>query len=164
MEPRQYWHTYLDDHRAGASGGTALAKRILRSDRDTPWASQLEEVVKAITEDVITLDEVRTSVGASGGELKRVAARVAERVGRLKPNGHIASYSPLSRVLELETLMSALQGKQRLWVALRMAAPSHPELSAFDFVALEASGRRQSEMLGLVHEWAVEEMLGPQGD
>ena len=159
MESASYWKTYLDDHRAGASGGTALVTRIWRSNRRTPWEAQLKEVIDLIEQDLIILDEVRAKAGVSGGELKRVAALAAERAARLKPNGHVISYSPLSRVLELETLMSAVQGKQRLWVTLRLAAPSQPWLEDFDFAALEESGARQAETLGTVHEWAVGEML-----
>jgi hypothetical protein len=55
--------------------------------------------------------------------------------------------------------MSAIRGKQSLWVALHTAAPSHPEWSDFDFAALEKRGSEQVETLGRVHEWAVTEMM-----
>lgn len=55
--------------------------------------------------------------------------------------------------------MAAVQGKQRLWVALAMAASSYPELKEFDFGALEERGSRQSEALAQVHEWAVSELM-----
>ena len=107
----------------------------------------------------VVLDEVRAAAGVSGGDLKRVAALLTERAARLKLNGHLLTYSPLSRVLELETLMSAIRGKQSLWVALHTAAPSHPEWSDFDFAALEKRGSEQLDTLGQVHEWAVTEMM-----
>ena len=56
--------------------------------------------------------------------------------------------------------MSAVRGKQSLWVTLHSAAPTHPEWSGFDFAALEERGREQLETLGQVHEWAVTEMIG----
>jgi hypothetical protein len=96
----------------------------------------------------------------SGGDLKRVAALFTERAGRSKLNGHLLTYSPLSRVLELETLMSAVRGKQSLWVALHTAAPSHPEWTDFDFGATEKRSSEQLETLGRVHEWPVTEMMG----
>ena len=55
--------------------------------------------------------------------------------------------------------MSAVRGKQGLWVTLRSAGPSHPEWSQFDFAALEERGREQLETLGRVHEWAVAETI-----
>jgi hypothetical protein len=159
METKQYWETYLNDHRAGAAAGTALVRRIWRSNRRTKWGPVIEKVAETIEQDLVVLDEVRDAAGVSGGDLKRVAALLTERAGRLKLNGHILTYSPLSRVLELEALMSAVRGKQSLWVALRTAAPSHPEWSDFDFAALEERGSEQLETLGRVHEWAVTEMI-----
>jgi hypothetical protein len=159
METKQYWETYLNDHRAGASAGTALVKRIWRSNRRTQWGPPIERVAQSIEQDLIVLDEVRAAAGVSGGDLKKVAALLTERAGRLKLNGHLLTYSPLSRVLELETLMSAIQAKQRLWATLRTAARSHPEWSDFDFAALEKRGSEQTETLSQVHEWAVSEMM-----
>jgi hypothetical protein len=160
METRQYWETYLNDHRAGATAGTALARRVWRSNRRTKWGPIIEQVAESIGQDLVVLDEVRAAAGVTGGELKKTAALLTERASRLKLNGHLLSYSPLSRVLELETLMSAIRGKQSLWVALHIAAPSHPEWADFDFAALEKRGSEQIETLSKVHEWAVSEMIG----
>lgn len=160
METKLYWETYLNDHRAGASAGTALARRICRSNRRTQWGPLLGQVADSIEEDLAVLDRVRAAAGVTGGELKKTAALLAERAGRFKLNRHLLAYSPLSRVLELEALMSGIQGKQRLWVALLIAAPSHPEWSDFDFAALERRAAEQSETLREVHEWAVTEMMG----
>jgi len=137
-----------------------LVRRIWRSNRRTKWGPIIEQVAEAIEQDLVVLDEVRSAAGVSGGDLKRVAALLTERAGRLKLNGHLLTYSPLSRVLELEALMSAVRGKQSLWVALHTAAPSHPEWSDFDFAALEKRGSEQLDTLGRVHEWAVTEMVG----
>jgi hypothetical protein len=57
------------------------------------------------------------------------------------------TYSPLSRVLELETLMSTIRGKQSLWATLHTAAPSHPEWSDRDFALLKRRGSQQLESL-----------------
>lgn len=160
VETMLYWETYLNDHRAGAAAGTALARRIWRSNRRTQWGPQLEQVADAIEEDLAVLDRVRAAAGVTGGELKKTAALLAERAGRFKLNGHLLTYSPLSRVLELEAMMSGIQGKQRLWAALRIAAPSRPEWSEFDFAALEERAAEQAETLGQIHAWAVTEVMG----
>lgn len=164
METTQYWETYLNDHRAGATAGTALVRRIWRSNRRTKWGPIIEEVAESIERDLVVLEEVREAAGVSGGDLKRAAALLTERASRLKLNGHLLTYSPLSRVLELETLMSAVRGKQSLWVTLRSASPTHPEWSGFDFRALEKRGGEQLETLGRVHQWAVTEMIGAGAD
>jgi hypothetical protein len=62
--------------------------------------------------------------------------------------------------LELETLMSAIRGKQSLWATLHTAAPSHPEWSHIDVARLKKRGSQQLESLERVHEWAVTEMMG----
>jgi hypothetical protein len=159
MDPLQYLATYLDDHRAGATGGTRLARRIWRSNRNTTWGPQLEELAGAIERDQTVLEQVREAAGISGGDLKQFGALVVEQVARLKPNRHILTYSPLSRVLELESLMSGVQAKQRLWAVLRLAVPLQPEWSQFDFEALERQGHTQLDRLGQIHEWAVAEMM-----
>ena len=160
MGAKQYWETYLNDHRAGATAGRALVRRIWRSNRRTEWGPIIEKVAESIEQDLVVLDEVRAAAGVSGGDLKRVAALLTERAGRLKLNGHLLTYSPLSRVLELEALMSALRGKLSLWVALHTAAPSRPEWSDFDFAALKKRGSEQLETIERVHGWAVTEMMG----
>ncbi len=162
METKQYWETYLNDHRAGATAGRALVRRIWRSNRRTEWGPIIEKVAESIEQDLAALDDVRTAVGVTGGDFKRAAALLTERAGRLKLNGHLLTYSPLSRVLELEALMSGIRGKQSLWVALHTAAPSHPEWSDFDFVALEERASEQLETLKRIHQWAVAEMVGKE--
>ena len=159
MESKRYWEIYLNDHRAGAAGGAALVRRVWHNNRNTPWGPLLRQVADTIDQDVVILDEVREVAAVSGGDLKQVAALLTERAARFKLNGHLLTYSPLSRVLELEGLLSAVQAKQRLWVALRLASPSHPEWVGFDFAALEARGLEQMEKLARVHEWAVSEMM-----
>ena len=118
----------------------------------------MTELAEAIAADKSKLDEVRTVLSVTGGALKRTGAVAAELGGRLKPNGHILTYSPLSRVIELETLMAGVQMKQRLWATLRLLTPARPELSVFDFTVLEARGSSQLETLTSVHEWAATAM------
>ena len=50
-----------------------------------------------------------------GSRLKELVALAGEKVGRLKPNGQVRGYSPLSRLLELETLSVGISGKLALW-------------------------------------------------
>ena len=50
---------------------------------------------------------------------RRSARGRSRRSGRLKPNGQLTGYSPLSRVVELEGLALGITGKLALWKALR---------------------------------------------
>ena len=69
-----------------------------------------------------------------------VMVRMAERVGRLKLNGKLVSRSPLSSVIELETLVVGVRGKEALWTALQRAGVS---LEDIDLEALADSARAQ---------------------
>jgi hypothetical protein len=111
---------YLRDHHAAASAGVALAKRAAASDRkQTQTASPLTEVASEIEADARVLDELMTRLGVEPSRSKDTLARLAEQVGRLKPNGRLVRRSPLSDVIELEMLVVGITGKQALWESLR---------------------------------------------
>jgi hypothetical protein len=155
MEPQQYLEIYLDDHRAGAAGGLQLAYRLYRNNSRGPWAVELEEFTHQIERDSRTLAQIREALGMEGGRLKAVAALAGERIGRLKLNGHLLGYSPLSRVVEVEAMMSGVLAKRRLWASLGAAQTSFPELERFDFEGLGAEAESQLDLLTRVHRWAA---------
>ena len=98
----QYWETYLNDHRAGASRWDSIGQADLVGNRRTKWGPIIEEVAESIEQDLVVLEDPGHGQGL-GGDLKKGAALLTERASRLELNGHY-SPSPLSRVLELETL------------------------------------------------------------
>ena len=53
-------------------------------------------------------------LGVAQGRLKPLAAVFGERLGRLKLNGRLWGYSPLSRLDELELLQIGVVGKRML--------------------------------------------------
>ena len=61
-------------------------------------------------------------LGVRKDPLKPAAAWMAEKLGRLKLNGQLSGYSPLSRVVELEGLHIGITGKLELWKALELTA------------------------------------------
>ena len=61
-----------------------------------------------------------TTLGVGPDRFKVAGAWAGEKAGRLKLNGHLTSYSPQSRVIELEGLVVGVTGKRCLWVG---AAP-----------------------------------------
>jgi hypothetical protein len=109
----------------------------------------LDELAREIEEDRATLEGVMDRVGAGRNQVKVAAAWVAEKAGRLKPNGRLLTYSPLSRLEELEVLLLGITGKLALWRALDHALGGDAGL---DLPALEAraeSQRRRAEELRL---------------
>jgi hypothetical protein len=140
-----YLGTYLNDHLAGSTVGRELSKRAAGENRGTPLGTFLEKLHAEIVEDRQTLRDVMDALDVGEDHLKTIAARVGERVGRLKPNGNLLSYSPLSRVVELEGLGLGVHGKASLWRALMLV--DDPRLEPFDFAALEQRAKRQRDGL-----------------
>ena len=123
-------HIYLQDHHAASAGGVALARRALGPRH--PVASQ-------IARDRETLEDVMRQLSIKPSAIKVGVVRLAERAGRLKLNGTLFKRSALSTVLELETLVVGVRGKEALWTALQKADVSLRD----DLEALVESARAQ---------------------
>jgi hypothetical protein len=70
-----------------------------------------------------------------------------EKIGRLKLNGQLRGYSPLSRLLELEGLALGIEGKLALWRSLRQVAGEEPRLAPVDFDGLVQRAKAQLDEL-----------------
>jgi hypothetical protein len=133
--PTDYLAIYLNDHLAGSTGGIQLARRTRAANREEPeFGAPLTRLVEEIEADQATLEAVMKASDVSRDRVKPAGAWVAEKLGRLKPNGQLRGYSPLSRVLELEGLALGITGKLRLWTLL--GERQDPRLASFDFGAL----------------------------
>ena len=139
MPGNRYLPIYLRDHHAASQAGMALARRTSARAED----DQLRTLVKRIESDARTLESVMRAIDVAPSRIKDGLALAGERLGRLKPNGHLRGSSPLGRVLELELLVAGIAGKAALWRSL--AAASDPQLDAFDFDALARSADEQRE-------------------
>jgi hypothetical protein len=94
---------YLNDHLAGATAGVELARRLRASNEGDPeLGPALAEVCADIEADRETLKAAMDRLGVGQSKLKPLAAVLGERLGRLKLNGQLWGYSPLSRLYELE--------------------------------------------------------------
>ena len=79
--------------------------------------------------------------------LKVLGGWGAEKLGRFKLNGRFFSYSPLSRVVELEALALGVRGKLAMWNALRELRDELPQLHDFDLDGLITRAESQLERL-----------------
>lgn len=110
---------YLNDHLAGATGGVELARRLRGSNEHDPtFGPPLRRVCEEIEADRATLEQVIERLGYSPSRVKPAGAWVMEKLGRLKLNGQLRGYSPLSRLIELEGLLIGITGKIGLWQVL----------------------------------------------
>jgi hypothetical protein len=145
--------TYLQDHHAGATAGVELARRAAGSNSETEYGPELTKLAEEIAEDRETLEGLMEELGAGTSRVKDSAAWAAEKVGRLKPNNSLLSYSPLSRVVELEGLLIGVTGKLALWQSLRVAAGD--TLGGFDLEALSERAQNQRARLERLREEAA---------
>ena len=112
--PRSYLQIYLNDHLAGATLGVELARRTLRENEEGELGDFLRWLLPQLLADrQALLERIERPSLAKGG-----LGWLAEKAGRLKPNGHLATYSPLSRLVELDGLKAGIEAKRSLWLAL----------------------------------------------
>jgi hypothetical protein len=157
--PRKLLAVYLNDHLAGATLGLELVRRTARENRDSTLGSFLADVLlPEIEEDRRTLQRLMGQVGIPPSKPKIAAAWLAEKLGRLKLNGELRGYSPLSRLVELEGLAVGIEGKRSLWLALEAAA--NGGLDGFDFQALAERAELQRSRLEKYRLAAVTAALG----
>ncbi|HEX5989223.1 MAG TPA: hypothetical protein VFY75_03290 [Solirubrobacterales bacterium] len=158
----RYLGIYLNDHLAGAALGVELARRLRSSNSGDPEMGEpLARICAEIEADRETLVQLTERLGFSRDRIKPVLAVAAERLGRLKPNGHLRGYSPLSRVLELEVLASGIGGKLQLWNALEQTFGD--SLAGFDFHALADRADRQGREVEDLHMAAAKRAFSQPG-
>ena len=143
----KYLRIYLQDHLAGATAGLELARRTRGANEGTEYGPPLARIADEIEADRRMLQGIIEDLGHGGDRLKNIGAWALEKVGRLKLNGELTSYSPLSRVVELEGLITGIMGKKGLWMSLLEVAPGEPRLDAD---VLERLRDRAEEQLATV--------------
>jgi hypothetical protein len=152
---------YLNDHLAGATAGRELAKRALSENAENDFGRYLGGLVSDIESDIGSLEDLMERLEVSTDRLKTTAAWVLEKVGRLKLNGQLWGYSPLSRLVELESLALGVEGKLSLWRSLAHTLESDSRVKGFDFEALIRSAERQRAELEVQRLRAAEQVLSP---
>jgi hypothetical protein len=150
---------YLNDHLAAAVAGCDLAKRAAGANEGTELGDFLADFSADAQADRAQLEDIMARLDIGRDQLKVGAGWLAEKLGRLKLNGRLFDYSPLSRVIELEALIAGVTAKVALWRALAAAAASDPRIADIDFVHLVKRSDEQLEALNEHHGRAVKTML-----
>lgn len=109
---------YLNDHLAGAVAGADRLRRTADTLTRTPVGPALDRVAQEVAAERQTLRDLVRELGIPQAWPKQAATWLAEHVGRLKLNGRVVRPSPLTALLELEILRSAVMGKRGLWQTL----------------------------------------------
>ena len=157
-DPNRLLAIYLNDHFAAATLGVELARRLRSSNRgDAEMGEPLAKICAEVEADRDTLSRLMDRLDVDRNPVKPALARVAERLGRLKLNGQLRGYSPLSRVIELEGLATGIGAKLQLWNALEQSFGE--TLDGFDFHALAERADRQGQQVEDLHLAAAQRAL-----
>ena len=148
---------YLNDHLGGATGGLELARRASRANPDGELGTFLRRLAIEIAEDRDHLVGIMRQLEVGRDRIKVAGGWTAEKLGRLKLNGQLRGYSPLSRVLELEGLIAGVNGKLALWHSLIQLSPSEPRLDGALLDRLAERAESQIEELRRHHRTAAAE-------
>jgi hypothetical protein len=150
---------YLNDHLAGATGGTELARRLASS--DDQWSGgDLGRLADEIAEDRTTLMEIMERLRIPVRQYKVLAGWAGEKVARLKLNGHLLSRSPLSRLVELEAMRLGVEGKAAGWRTLLVRAEHDDRLDVPQLRRLLERAREQAETLEKLRVRAAADACG----
>lgn len=156
----EFLKIYLSDQLAAGVGFRELAKRAQKSNEGTELGDALEEVANAIAEDIETFELIMDRLDLPQSRIKTAGAILAERAGRLKLNGRLTEYSPLSRFVELDFLCLGIDGKKLLWSNLRDLAGLAERLPDIDFDDLIERAQRQRDRLEPFRAQAGAESIG----
>src|SRR5438046_954880 len=95
---------YLNDHLAAATAGVDLAKRAAGANAGNEYGDYLHGFAAEAEAHRNQLEDVMARLDVTRDPLKVGAGWLGEKLGRLKLNGRLLEYSPLSRVVEFEAL------------------------------------------------------------
>lgn len=138
---------YLNDHLAGATAGTELARRAAASQGGTPVGVVLARLARELTQDRAELIEMMTALGVAVRQYKAGLAWLSEKAARLKLNGRMVARSPLSLLEEVELLRLGAEGKAAGWRTLRKLAERDQRLDSAHLDNLIERARSQSQSL-----------------
>jgi hypothetical protein len=138
---RKLFGIYLNDHLAGSVVGSRLARRIAQHNEGNHYGSEAARLAEEIEQDKVTLEELMDRLGVRQKKARLAIAAATETASRLKPNGRLIGYSPLSRVVELEGLTVGVTGKLELWQSLKATGERVDGIDADELIRRAESQR-----------------------
>jgi hypothetical protein len=151
---------YLNDHLAGAVAGGGLAHRLAEAEGQPPGGGELRKLAAEVEEDRAALLDMMAALEVPVRHYKTWAAWTAEKLARLKLNGRLVGRSPLSRVVELEAMRLAVEGKAAGWRTLRARAETDSRLDSARLDGLIDRAQRQIELLERLRVRAAADVFG----
>ncbi len=146
MASNELLGVYLNDHLAGSTAGLELAEKL----RDNNQGTELGKVMAALHHDIdqdrAALEELMARLELERHPVKAAAGWMLERLSRLRLNPVLTGSADLTRLLETEALSLGIEGKLRMWAALKEASVRDQRLAGTDYDRLieRASSQRRT--------------------
>ncbi|MDP2709586.1 MAG: hypothetical protein Q8O56_00085 [Solirubrobacteraceae bacterium] len=137
--------TYLNDHLAGATAGTNLAKMASEEHQTDEHGPFFSEIHAAIKSDYETLQQLIAALGVDESASKTALAELGSKM--MGPKFTAGDDDDLNAFVTLETLSIGVEGKVCMWKALKTIAGDHPEFAPFDVDALLERAISQRERI-----------------
>ena len=138
---------YLNDHLALLTSELELARRTCSENKASRLGGILDQLAVELEAQRSALRDVLGRIGGSENRIKQGVGWLAEKVGRLKMNGRLTEYSPLSRLLEFESLAVAALERVALWDNLEAVRSADPRLAAMDFSQLRDQAQQHLDAI-----------------
>lgn len=139
---RKLLRIYLQDQDAALLISQRVARRSGISNKGTRLGDFLAALSGELEDDSRSLESVIRRLDVQRSRLKRASTWGAEKIGRMKLNGHLIKYSDLSRVYELESLTALIGMKRSMWRSLKENY-GHKELAGVDLDVLVDRATKQ---------------------
>lgn len=154
-ERRKLLSIWLSDHLAATTLAVELCKRARRNNLGNALGEALRPLLEELRTERDEMRDLAGSLGVARPRTKMAAAWMAEKVSRLKLNGRLFSYSPLSRVDELEGLLLLAYERKIAWLSLARSGAPELEHRGVDVIARADVAERHRQILeGMVLEAA----------
>ena len=137
--------TYLNDHMAGATAGTNLAKMASEEHQTDEHGPFFSEIYAAIQQDFETLKEVATALGVEQSAGKGALAEIGSKM--MGPKFTAGDDDELNAFITLETLSIGVEGKVCMWKALKTVESDYAGFKNFDLDDLLARAESQREKI-----------------
>ena len=151
---------YCNDHLAASAGGIELVKRMIGRHRATEHDQPLTQLLAELKDEKSSLESFARALGFPIRQYKQAAARVGEKLSRVKLNGHLLTRSPLSDLVEFEFLASAVRAKRSGFETLRSVAEVESRLDRAELDRLIEQANGQYEWLSHTRRRVAAQVFG----
>lgn len=150
-------HVHL--HLAGSAAGIDLFDRSARAQRDPETADAVRQIHAQLVDERRALRAMADRLDVGESPVLTLGARLAERLGRLKPNGRLLERTAVTDLIELEAMCDAVAGKVTGWRALLAVCDHVDGLERVELELLLDQGLTQHRRLSELHELCASRVL-----